>query len=465
MMEKRYLLFKKWFGFIAPFVFAVLATGIKLSCFRHTGYSVPFLLYFLAMLVSGCLGGSRSATIALIAIAVCIFRWLMPLTDGVGKYTLAELLLFFSEGGAVALLFWWNERGMRRLDESEQKYRRIIDQGAEAFFLCDAECQITLASTAASRLLLREKQSVPGTLLHELVHSEDQAAFDLTRLRLLTQGEGTALLQQRILCGNGEWRWTECCINNLLNDPLVSCMIIQMRDITHRVNQQRHQEDFVNMASHELKSPVTAIRGFLHIARNRWTEGKVEDHPHYMERIHAQTDKLLGLIDDMLNMTRINAGELAYHFEQVDLAVCLREAAAAVKAGIPGRKIELDLQSGLPAVQADPVRIGQVVTNLLSNAFKYSPEHAPVKLTLTQNKEWLEVHVSDHGIGIPADALRRVFDRFYRVDSLPKGKYEGLGLGLFIASRIIHQHEGHIWVNSEEGKGAVFSFSLPLRAH
>jgi len=216
------------------------------------------------------------------------------------------------------------------------------------------------------------------------------------------------------------------------------------------------------MASHELKSPITAIRAFLQIAERRWSENKRDDQPLYLSRIKCQTDKLLSLIDDMLNMTRIKAGALAYHFNSIDLGECLQEAAFAVKAGVPERHIEVNIQAGLPSIIADPERIGQVVTNLLSNAIKYSPPSAPVELSMVRKENFLEVSISDHGIGIPANKLQKVFDRFYRVDTLPQGKYEGLGLGLFIASEIIRKHHGKIWVNSEEGKGAVFYFSLPL---
>ncbi|GAA4329224.1 hypothetical protein GCM10023149_33770 [Mucilaginibacter gynuensis] len=170
----------------------------------------------------------------------------------------------------------------------------------------------------------------------------------------------------------------------------------------------------------------------------------------------------MALIDDMLNLTRIKAGELLYHFEQMDLELCLREAAAAVQAATPGRVIEVNAEPALPAVKADAGRIGQVAKNLLSNALKYSPGNAQVKLALYRKSDRFEISVSDHGIGIPRGKLKRVFDRFYRVDTLPKGKFEGLGLGLFIAAEIIHKHRGNIWVESEEGKGSVFYFSLPV---
>jgi two-component system CheB/CheR fusion protein len=138
------------------------------------------------------------------------------------------------------------------------------------------------------------------------------------------------------------------------------------------------------MASHELKSPITAIRGFIQIAIKRYNDGKLDNHEQYLNRIHAKTGKLLGLIDDMLNMTRINADELAYHFDQTGLSLFLREAAAAIQVATPERTIQLDVQPSAPIVNADPARIRLVITNLLNNALKYSPGHAPVKAALFQ---------------------------------------------------------------------------------
>jgi PAS domain S-box-containing protein len=448
--------------YLLPLIMPVLATLIKICFFRNTGHSIPFLLYIMVALLAGIASGSKGVLIGLISISACTFFWLIPVTDGVSRYTFVELALFGAETITIALLFRWNEQIIHKLDENQQKYRRIIDRGAEAFLMCDREGRITYASAAVFHLLHCSKDSLTGMFFRDFIHEDERSQFELSRLRLQARGSGTTLLRQRMLCANEDWRWTECCINNLLDDPLVTALIVQMRDISHRVNQERHQEDFVNIASHELKSPVTAIRGFIQIAMKRYNDGKLDNHEQYLNRIHAQTEKLLVLIDDMLNMTRVNAGELAYHFSQTDLSSCLKESVAAIEVATPGRKIHLDIQSNVPMVSADPARIGQVITNLLSNALKYSPGHAPVNAALFQKQDRLVIAITDHGIGIPQDKLKRVFDRFYRVETLPKEKFEGLGLGLFISADIIRKHHGQIWVESKEGEGSVFSFSLPL---
>lgn len=462
-LRQQLLLQKKQLvTYLLPLTMVALATLIKICFFRNTGHSIPFLLYILVALISGATSGSKGVIVAILAIAACIFSWFIPVTNSVNRYPVPELALFFVEGIAIAALFRWTEQTIRELDESQQKYRRIIDRGAEAFLMCDREGRITYASAAVSHLLRCSKDSLTAVPLEHYIHIEERSQFELTRLRLQGRGSGTALIRQRMLCANGDWRWTECCVNNLLDDPLVAAMIVQMRDISHRVNQERHQEDFVNMASHELKSPVTAIRGFIQIAIKRYNEGKLDNHQQYLERIHAQTEKLLGLIDDMLNITRINAGELAYHFIQTDLGLCLREAAASIQAATPGRKVNINIQPGVTMVSADPARISQVITNLLSNALKYSPRHSPVKAMLFKKQGHLVISITDYGIGIPQDKLKRVFDRFYRVETLPKEKFEGLGLGLFISADIVKKHHGQIWVESKEGEGSVFSFSVPL---
>lgn len=444
-----------------PPLLAALSTWVKLCCFVNIGYSFPFLLYFWTVLTCGVLGGWRSALLALIATITFATFWLLPSTNSLQQYTLPELILFGLEMACVVYLFHLNEHVLHTLHESETRYKTIIDQSAEAIIICDSDGIIKYASAAATRLLQRESKDLEGDCLLELIYPDDRQQFQLTQLKLQLRGSGSSMFRQRMLINRSDCKWTECCINNLLADQVVKAMILQIRDITHRVNTEKHQEDFLNMASHELKSPITAIRGFLQIAKKRYGEQRLDGFEQYFDRMHVQTEKLLMLIDDMLNLTKIKAGELSYHFEQTDVAVCIKEVVASMLATSPGRSINIHINDGIPAIQADPARIEQVITNLLSNALKYSPSDKPVQITLDRTDKQVQITVSDQGIGIPHDRLQDVFGRFYRVDSLPKGKFEGLGLGLYIASEIIRKHNGRIWVESKEGEGSSFKFTLP----
>lgn len=150
--------------------------------------------------------------------------------------------------------------------------------------------------------------------------------------------------------------------------------------------------------------------------------------------------------------------EIAYL--SIQLQHCVRESVAAMQASEHSHYIEVALPSEPVTVCGDDIRVGQVVTNLLSNAIKYSPDRQSVHLTMEVQQDKVKIIVKDDGIGIPSDKLKRIFDRFYRVDTLPKGKFPGLGL--FIVSEIVRQHHGHVGVDSEEGQGTSFWFTLPI---
>jgi signal transduction histidine kinase len=271
------------------------------------------------------------------------------------------------------------------------------------------------------------------------------------------------IMQQRFRTNDGQIIWTECSLNNLTHDPFVKALIVNVRNITERVDQEQQQEDFIHMASHELKNPITAIKGFLQLLKRRIKKENNTEFENLLDRIEGQTEKVLNMTAEMLNITKIKAGELQYHFEIIDLNDCLKEAVEALQATTTSHQLQLIIPAETVMVWADKTRIGQVVTNLINNAIKYSPNRDLVSVEASYDTMQVRVGVKDFGIGIPKDKQQRIFDRFYRVDTLPKGQFQGLGLGLFIASEIVRRHHGYIGVESEEGRGSTFWFTLPLR--
>ncbi len=237
----------------------------------------------------------------------------------------------------------------------------------------------------------------------------------------------------------------------------------------------RQRDEFLSIASHELKTPLTSLRSYTQAARRRLDralaasggtaelERAVTMLRQVLERIERQSDRLGLLVDDLLDVARIEAGRLMLRRVRADLVAICRQAAEDQRQS-SGRLITLDLPS--PPVQAliDPDRIEQVVTNLLSNALKYSPPETPVHLTLRVDGHRASVAVRDAGPGLPPSECERAFERFHRVPGIEvrSGSGVGLGIGLFISREIVERHSGRIWVESEPGHGATFAFELPL---
>jgi signal transduction histidine kinase len=180
-----------------------------------------------------------------------------------------------------------------------------------------------------------------------------------------------------------------------------------------------------------------------------------------LDKIAQQADRLTWLVNDLLDVSRIQAGKLELRLELCDLAAVCRQVVEEHEM-TSGRAIELYLPVGPVSVAGDSERLGQVLSNLLANAIKYSADDCPVRLTLTCQTRKALVSVEDRGVGIPEDELPMIFERFFRARTARNGSQRGLGLGLAICKEIIERHRGRIWAESEEGKGSRFSFELPL---
>jgi two-component system, chemotaxis family, CheB/CheR fusion protein len=219
------------------------------------------------------------------------------------------------------------------------------------------------------------------------------------------------------------------------------------------------EEDLISVASHELKTPITSIKIFLEVLLQMYPEEKGNNTNYMLTRSKAQVDRLIHLIQDLLDVTKIKSGKLELQLEEVCLNDILENVIQDVSSAISSHKIIKSGQTNAK-VRCDCVRIEQVITNLLTNAVKYSPGTGEVIVYITENIKNIQVDVKDFGTGIAKENLPKVFDRFFREHGPDKGMLSSLGLGLYISADIIKRHKGKIWADSEPGEGSVFHFTL-----
>ena len=237
-----------------------------------------------------------------------------------------------------------------------------------------------------------------------------------------------------------------------------------VRDRTPQISALRAKDEFVTVASHQLRGPVTDINWALQSLAQ--TQGLSETDKTIVETAAAASQNLLTRIEDLLSIAKMEDGQVGYSFESADLLQYVNGVLAGVlpaarKAGV---KIYLDRPSGeLPTVMIDPKRLSVALTNILENAIRYNVENGEVtvKVDRLQDKPYLVVSVKDTGIGIPPESLAKLFGKFYRADNAVKAQTEGSGLGLYIAKGIVEAHGGQIWAESEIGRGTTISFAIP----
>lgn len=231
-------------------------------------------------------------------------------------------------------------------------------------------------------------------------------------------------------------------------------------DITQEKEAELRKDDFVNMASHELKTPLTSMKLYIELLAKQLGTYNDEKAIRTIQRIKRQTEKLQELVNDLLDVSRIHTGKLLFKQETFQISDLIEETVETLQATTQGHKIIFAEKQPF-LVYADKFRIDQVLTNLITNAMKYSSENKDIIIRVGKEKEYAVVSVQDFGIGIAKEQQKKIFDRLYQVTGNTEKTFPGLGMGLYISREIIKRHKGAIWVESEKGKGSIFYFRLP----
>jgi len=241
----------------------------------------------------------------------------------------------------------------------------------------------------------------------------------------------------------------------------VAGRIFAFRDVSSERVVERMKSDFVSTVSHELRTPLTSIYGFAETLMRSDVDFSEPERATFLRYIASESERLIQIVDDLLNVARLEAGTLAVAVEAVDLGAAAREAAAAAEAHADRQRFAVDVEPANLVVCADREKLTQVLANLLDNAVKYSPEGGTITLRARRRADTAEIVVADEGIGIPRSDQQRIFMKFFRTD---RGVTDsaGTGLGLFLVRGLVAAMGGRIWVESEEGRGSSFTFELPL---
>jgi signal transduction histidine kinase len=217
------------------------------------------------------------------------------------------------------------------------------------------------------------------------------------------------------------------------------------------------KDEFIGLASHELKTPLTSIQGYLQILNNDMSEGRRKE---FLRRTSQQVKKLNNLVSDLLDISKIEAGKLQFNPEPFDLCEVVRDAIELITYSNNTHTIRLQMELKELILTGDSQRIEQVILNLLTNAIRYAPASFEIDVYVLEENGLAKVGVRDRGIGIPDDKLNEIFSRFYRVTE--DKNVSGLGLGLYLSQQIIDRHHGRIWAESKHREGSVFYFTLPI---
>ena len=295
-----------------------------------------------------------------------------------------------------------------------------------------------------------------------IVHPEDISAKKTAFKKAVTYPEETIRTEFRLKHKDGGYRDIEAIYVNLIANPRVEGIVATYHDITDRKRMEKQKEEFVSIASHELKTPITSVKAYAQILEDSFKKAKDKKSAELLEKMNKQVDRLTTLITDLLDFTRIQGEKLKLREENYNINDLISEIVEEMQRTTKMHEIITKLDRSVQ-LWGDRYRTGQVLTNLLSNAIKYSPQAKKIIVSSKLAGDKISICVQDFGIGIKKDHLNKVFDRFFRVSESKLNTFPGLGLGLYISREIVKRQGGTIEVKSTEAKGSTFCFSLPLK--
>ena len=362
---------------------------------------------------------------------------------------------------------------LRREQTEAAKSQAVLEGVADGVMFADSAGQIVLFNSAAERILGLNRADLLGKSIRELAGIFGGAASDwfeaLARWAAHPDGVEEDSLEQRLELGQ---RFVSIHLSPVTmgGSPREQAnflgVVSVIRDITRDVEVDRLKSEFVSTVSHELRTPMTSIKGYADLLL-MGAAGPVPDpQAHFLEIIKNNADRLSLLVNDLLDIARIDQGRVKLSLSLVSVWDVIEDVLKHLRGRIKDQGKQINVvehkPDRLPQVVADYDRVTQIITNLVDNAFQYTPEGGTVSLSAALLDKEVRVDVSDTGIGIEPASLERVFERFYRGENPVVMETPGTGLGLAIVKNLVEMHGGRIWVESEVGKGSTFSFTLPL---
>lgn len=356
------------------------------------------------------------------------------------------------------------------LERLSRQHESILNSAGDGIYGLDQEGRVTFINDAGTRLLGLPREAVLGRPVDEVIRAEDftdDITGEVTSGSAgASAGEGvdtaTRLVTGRHVRADGRVFDSERIVAPIVQDGGVVGSVVIFRDISERRAVDTMKDEFISVVSHELRTPLTSIRGALGLLAGG-AAGELPPRAHRMVEVASDSsDRLIRLINDILDVERMAAGKLRLRHEQVDVMQLVATAVDETSPLAHDAGVRIEVGAVFGSVWADRDRVVQTLTNLLGNAVKFSPQGSVVRLTVVAGEWQVRFDIVDEGPGIPVEQLEEIFNRFQQVDASDTRSKGGTGLGLAICRGIVEQHGGDIWATSDGlGTGATFSFTLP----
>ncbi|WP_428327991.1 PAS domain S-box protein [Mucilaginibacter sp.] len=351
----------------------------------------------------------------------------------------------------------------KEIERAEESLRLAVDAAELASYYIDINSRIFVASPRLKEFFgYYAHEDVPYEAAINTIHPDyRQAAADLVE-KAITEGIKFDMEYPVIGHHDGKIRWVRG-VGTVQNDNngIPHYFTGVLHDITERKQDDTRKSDFIGMVSHELKTPLTSLTALVQVANSKLKDSEDKFLAGAMEKASVQVKKMIQMINGFLNISRLESGKIAIDMQDFDMEKLIEEIIDEQELVI--RSHTFCFEPCKPVmIHADKDKISSVLTNLISNAIKYSPKGKTVDIKCELKEKDVLVSIRDEGMGIKPEDLENVFKRYFRVTSNQSQHISGFGIGLYLSSEIIHRHDGRIWAESDKGNGSTFYFSLPL---
>jgi len=357
-------------------------------------------------------------------------------------------------------------RAEAALRQSERRWATTLASIGDAVMATDVDGRITFLNGVAETLTgwsLREATGRPVQEVFHIINEHTRLTVEDPVRKVLETGLIVGLANHTVLIRKDG---TEIAIDDSGapirdDDGKVTGAVLVFRDITERRRAEAEREDMLRAVSHDLRNPLTVVLGQAQVLERRLEKAGLARECQNVQMIISSARSMNAMIQDLVDSARLESGQLQLHLQPIDLCSYLPRLEQRLIGTMDIERIRVELPAGLPPIYADEDRLDRILTNLLSNACKYSLPGTPVEITAMQREGEVIVSVTDRGPGIPPEQLTRLFQRYARTAEA-RAAHDGLGLGLYITRMLVEAHGGRVWVESQVGKGSRFSFSLPV---
>lgn len=350
---------------------------------------------------------------------------------------------------------------LRAADERSAKLVAIVESSDDAIIGKDLDGVVTAWNRGAERIFGYAEQEIVGQSILKLIPEDLQHEEPLILARL-RNGEYIDHYETMRRSADGRLIPVSLTISPIRDkEGRITGASKIARDITEQKRDEQRKSDFIGMASHELKTPLTTLTSLVQMLQKKWNETSDPFIPLALGKASLQTKKMIKLINGFLNISRLESGKLEISLESFDFTALIIEQLDEIRLTVTTHTFLFDTPEQITII-ADREKISSVISNLLSNAVKYSPGGKLVHIRTSIQTNEVLLSVQDEGLGIRPQDLPHIFERYYRAGSEHTRHISGFGVGLYLSAEIIQRHHGKIWVESEHGNGSTFYFTLPL---